>query len=98
VEVLSRASNTTLDLSSLAIEAMRIDEGTALALFGEPDPEEPWRPTPTTVYQFKQNLWHIGVLRTSSADGTKSLEKSYPEMYRPSQDTWGLDPRITLSA
>lgn len=82
------------DLTTLALRAGERDEGTALALFGQPDPDDTWYPTPTTVHQFKQALWHTGILCTKMADGAENLEKNLPETYQPDEDEWTLDPRV----
>jgi len=95
IETLKLLPDAGADLTTLALQAAERDEGTALALFGEPDPQTPWRPTPTTVHTFKQALWHVGILRTKMAKGASNLNKNFPEIYRPSWDEWGLDPRVT---
>lgn len=94
IEVLEHLPNASADLTTLALHATRHDRGTALALFGEPDPEAPWRPTPTTVHQFKQALWHVGILQTKMAEGAPNIDKHFPNTYRPSIDEWALDPRM----
>lgn len=94
IETLTLLPGASADLTALALQAARRDQGTALALFGEPNTEEPWYPTPTTVHQFKQALWHVGILRTKMAEGASNLDKSFPDIYRPSIDKWALDPRV----
>lgn len=91
VEVLTQEPDETVDLTRLALDATEEDEGTALALFGEAEPDELWRPIPTTVHQFKQALWHVGILKTKASKGAKNLNKYYPEVYRPGIDIWELD-------
>lgn len=94
IEALEHLPNAGGNLTKLAFQALRLDEGAALALFGEPDPKAPWYPTPTTVHQFKQALWHVGILRTKMVNEASNVSKHFPDTYRPSIDKWALDSRV----
>lgn len=92
VESLRSFDAATTDLTSLALRAFELDEGTARAVFGEPTSDEPWRPVPTTVYQLKRALWFCGILASKTHRKVSNLKENYPDTYRPSSDTWSLDP------
>jgi len=96
LETLLRVPKHVLPIDRLWEKACSRDEVLARALFLA-DPGHPLnRPlrssdyNPSTVFKFKQVLWHAGVLLTkaeASAGGSA-------EQYRPDRDAWALDDRL----
>lgn len=98
LETLLRTPRHALPIDRLWERARSRDEVLSRALFLA-DPghslDRPLRPgdyNPSTVFKFKQVLWHAGVLATkaeASAGGTG-------EQYRPDRDNWALDDQLLV--
>ncbi len=96
IEALQRSQSDGLDINQLILKARTRDRLLSDALFlADPNLDEinnlrPQDYNPSTVFKFKQVLWHAGILATkthSSAGGKK-------EDYNPQHDTWKLDNNI----
>ena len=93
IEALQRSQSDGLEINQLILKARTRDRLLSDALFlADPDLDKinnlrPQDYNPSTVFKFKQVLWHAGILATkthSSAGGKK-------EDYRPEEDTWKLE-------
>lgn len=96
VETLRRSRHGSLGISDLLAAAAQRDEVLARALFLR-NPERDLKPTfdpfdfrTAAVFQFKQILWHGGILATKAELGAGAGAANY----RPDRDEWGLDERI----
>ena len=93
VEVLWKAASGPLTVVEVYRAAERRQPGMARALFladrADPARLEPASFRSSTVYQFKQILWHTGILETRTMAGAGQGAAGY----RPVDDRWGLDPR-----
>lgn len=97
IETLQRAAQGGLDVKSLISKARNRERLLSDALFlANPELDDLSQLNaqdynPSTVFKFKQVLWHAGILATkahSSAGGKR-------DAYSPEHDIWQLDPRIT---
>lgn len=99
IESLQQERNNRATISGLLATARRRDRLLADALFlSDPDLENisDLRPAdfnPSTVFKFKQVLWHAGILasKADSSAGTKAAD------YVPDRDIWELDRTIISS-
>ena len=96
VDTLRRTRDGSLRMSSLLTAAVLRDQVLARALFLR-DPERdlsralcPVDFRTTTVFQFKQILWHAGILATKAEPGAGGGAANYGL----AEDVWGLDERI----
>jgi hypothetical protein len=96
IEVLRLRRGKGFPISKLYESARRENDSLAGALFLS-DPSLGVSPQvagtdfrPTTVYQFKQILWHAGILETK-AHGSAGRGA---ENFDPQQDLWSLEPRL----
>ena len=99
VDTLRRTRDGCLGISELLVAAAQRDEVLARALFlrdPERDLDTPFRPVhfrSATVFQFKQILWHAGILATKADPGAGAGASHY----QPDRDEWRLDERILRS-
>ena len=96
VEALERSGNDRINTEELLREAAKINEPLATGLFlTDPrDFEKPAIPssafTPSFTFQFKQTLWHSGILSTPIH---KTAGKG-ASVYEHQHDYWKLENRI----
>ena len=96
IETLRRTPGGSLGIVALLDAAARRDKMLACALFlrdPEQDLSRPFSPSDfrlATVFQFKQVLWHAGILATKAHSGASGGAATY----QPDSDEWQLDERI----
>ncbi len=96
VETLRRAANGALGIPELLKAAMHRDEVLARALFLRNPDRDLNTPVAAidfrtaTVFQFKQILWHAGILASKAEVGAGGGANRY----RPEDDRWSLDEHI----
>ncbi len=99
VEALERSGYCGLNTEELLREAAKINEPLATGLFlTDPrDFEKPAIPssafTPSFTFQFKQNLWHAGILSTPIH---KTAGKGF-SVYEHQHDYWKLEPTVSIA-
>lgn len=99
VETMERSGNLGLSTEDLLREAVKINEPLATGLFLA-DPRESEKRvipssafSPSFVFQFKQALWHSGILSTPIH---KTAGKG-AEVYQHQKDIWKLEERFAQS-
>jgi hypothetical protein len=96
VETLRRATNSSLRISELLDTATHRDEVLARALFLRNPDRDLDAPVvaidfrTATVFQFKQILWHAGILGSKAEVGAAGGANRY----RPEDDRWSLDEHV----
>jgi hypothetical protein len=100
VETMERAGNLGMNTEDLLREAAKINEPLATGLFLA-DPREADKPaipsaafSPSFVFQFKQALWHSGIL----ANPIHKTAGKGAGIYEHKQDFWKLEDRFAHSA
>jgi hypothetical protein len=99
VETMERTGNPGFNTEELLREAVKINEPLATGLFLT-DPREAEKPeipssafSPSFVFQFKQALWHSGILTTPIH---RTAGKG-AAVYEHQHDYWKLDAKVSIT-